>query len=338
MGMNIMEANGEHERHFVTGVVINLMYKLFDPHKTGIIGPRFEHAIRNAMLTVMEAVPGGTFMELVRTQTDIKYVQSILPKVKDPTVRRYWTDQIAQTSDFHKSETLDYIVSKFGPFITNAMMRNIICQSASAFDVRKIMDERKILIVRLNKGALGELNSQFLGLLLVPRILMAAMSRSDVEEEQRPDFYMYVDEFQNYATNDFATILAEARKYHLNLTVANQFVSQMDAEIKSAVFGNVGTKLIFRVGEEDAPFLSTVFQGVFTEQDLLNIDRFNAYVGTMVNNAPVPSFSMDTTKDMAEDERMRDPERADLIAELSKLKYGRSREEVAKEIQKRSNL
>lgn len=338
MGMNIMDARTEDERHFVTGVVINMMYKLFDPHKTGIIGPRFEHAIRNAMLTVMEANPGGTFLELVRTQTDPKYVKELLPKVQDPVVRRYWTDQIAQTADFHKSEVLDYIVSKFGQFVTNKMMRNIICQSQSAFDLRKIMDERKILIVRLNKGALGEQNANFLGLLLVPRILMAAMSRSDVPEEQRPDFYMYVDEFQNFATPDFATILAEARKYHLNLTVANQFMSQMDQEIRDAVIGNVGTKVVFRVGENDAPILTSTFQGVFNESDLLNIDRFNAYVSTMVNNAPVPAFSMDTTKDLDEDARMRDSERAAMIAELSKLKYGRDREEVEMEIQRRSHL
>lgn len=338
MGMNIMDAKTEDQRHFVTGVVINMMYKLFDPHKTGIIGPRFEHAIRNSMLTVMEAVPGGTFMELVRCQTDANYVKELLPKVSDPVVRRYWTDQIAQTADFHKSEILDYIVSKFGRFVTNKMMRNIICQSQSAFDFRKVMDEKKILIVRLNKGALGEENANFLGLLLVPRILMAAMSRSDVPESQRPDFYMYVDEFQNFATPDFATILAEARKYHLNLTVANQFTSQMDAEIKSAVFGNVGTKMVFRVGEEDAPFLSSVFQGTFTEQDLLNVDRFNAYVATMVDNAPVPPFSLDTTKDMDEDARVRSAEVAAMIAELSKLKYGRDREEVEMEINRRSHL
>jgi len=338
MGMNVMDAHTEDERHFVTGVVINMMYKLFDPHKTGIIGPRFEHAIRNSMLTVMEAVPGGTFMELVRCQTDPKYVQSLLPKVSDPVVRRYWTDQIAATSDFHKSEVLDYIVSKFGRFTTNKMMRNIICQSESAFDFRQVMDQKKILIVRLNKGSLGEENANFLGLLLVPRILMAAMSRADVPEDQRPDFHLYVDEFQNFATPDFATILSEARKYHLNLTVANQFLSQMDQEIRDAVIGNVVTKIVFWVGVDDAGALAREFEGVFTDHDLMNIDRFNAYVSTMVNNTPVPPFSMDTTKDMEADARMRSAEVAAMIAELSKLKYGRDREEVEMAITRRSGL
>jgi len=338
MGMNIMDAKTEDERHFVTSVVINLMYKLYDPHKTGIVGPRFEHAIRNSMLTVMEAVPGGTFMEIVRLQTDMRYVQELLPKVKDPVVRRYWTDQIAQTADFHKSEVLDYIVSKFGPFVTNKMMRNIICQSESTFNFRQIMDEKKILIVRLNKGALGEMNANFLGLLLVPKLLMSALSRADVPEDQRPDFHLYVDEFQNFATPDFVTILAEARKYHLNLTVANQFTGQMDPEIKSAIFGNVGTKVMFRVGIEDAPFLAQEFRGVFSEDDLINVDKFNAYVSTMVNNAPVPPFSMDTTKDLEQDAREKNPEVGAMIAELSKLKYGRNREEVEMEINRRSHL
>jgi len=155
-------------------------------------------------------------------------VQELLPKVRDPIVRRYWTDQIAQTPDFHKSEVLDYIVSKFGRFVTDKMMRNIIGQSQSAFNFRKVMDEGKILLINLAKGKIGEENSNFLGLILVPKILVAAMSRQDIPEEQRRDFYLYVDEFQNFATPDFATILSEARKYRLNLVVANQFIGQVE--------------------------------------------------------------------------------------------------------------
>src|SRR3990167_4046326 len=237
MGMNIMEADSEEQKHFVTSSVIWLMYKLYDPHRTGIIGPRFEHAIRNAMLTIMSK-ENNTFVELVRCLTDSKYVEELLPYVKDPVVKRYWTDQIAQTSDFHKSEVLDYIVSKFGRFVTNKTMRNIIGQSKSAFDFRKCMDEGKILLINLSKGKLGEENSSFLGLVLIPKILVAAMSRQEIPEPQRRDFFLYVDEFQNFATPDFATILSEARKYHLNLTVANQFIGQMDEEVKNAVFGN----------------------------------------------------------------------------------------------------
>ncbi|MBI2025878.1 MAG: type IV secretion system DNA-binding domain-containing protein, partial [Candidatus Levybacteria bacterium] len=227
MGLNMLEAQTEQEKHYIVSSIVGLMYKLYDPNKTGIIGPRFEHAIRNAMLTVMSE-PGATFIEVVRALTDSSFVQELLPKVSDPIIRRYWTDQIAQTNDFHKSETLDYIVSKFGRFVTNKMMRNIIGQSYSSFDFRKAMDEGKILLVSLSKGKIGEENASFLGLVLVPKILVAAMSRQDIPEEQRRDFYLYVDEFQNFATPDFAQILSEARKYRLNLVVANQFIGQMD--------------------------------------------------------------------------------------------------------------
>src|SRR3989337_2790103 len=329
LGMNMLESQTEQEKHFVATYIVGLMYKLYDPHKTGIIGPRFEHAIRNAMLTVMSE-PGNTFVEVVRVLTDSRFVQELLPKVSDPVVRRYWTDQIAQTADFHKSEVLDYIVSKFGRFVTNRLMRNIIGQSKSAFDIRKVMDEGKILLINLAKGRIGEENSNFLGLILVPRILMAAMSRQDVPEEERRDFYLYVDEFQNFATADFAQILSEARKYRLNLTVANQFIGQVEEEIKNAVFGNVGTVISFRVGVTDANFLQHEFQPTFTESDLINIDRFNAYVKTVVNGEPVVPFSIDLTKDLSLERP--NLKVAEAIKQLSRLRYGADREIVEEDI------
>ncbi len=337
MGLNIMEAQTEDQKHFIVGAIINLMYKLYDPHKTGIIGPRFEHAIRNAMLTVMSE-EGSTFVEVVRVLTDSKYVQELLPKVKDPVVRRYWTDQIAQTSDFHKSEVLDYIVSKFGRFVTNKMMRNIIGQSKSSFDFREVMDTKKILLVNLSKGKIGEENSSFLGLILVPRILMAALSRQNVAMDQRPDFYLYVDEFQNFATPDFAVILSEARKYRLSLVVANQFLGQIDEEVKAAVIGNVGTVISFRVGVSDANFLQSEFQPTFGEGDLTNVDRFNVFIKTIVNNQPQPPFSMDLTRDMEEEERRRNPQLAAQIKELSRLKFGEDVEVVEEVITRRAKL
>ncbi|KKS64437.1 MAG: hypothetical protein UV33_C0026G0009 [Candidatus Daviesbacteria bacterium GW2011_GWA1_42_6] len=257
--MNMLDATTEDEKHFVTANILGLMYKLFDPNKTGIIGPRFEHGVRNAMLTVM-SVPGSTFVEVMRVMQDPEFVKELLPHVTDPMVRRYWTDQIAHTADFHKSEVLDYTVSKFGRFVTNKMMRNIIGQSKSSFDMRQIMDQGKILIVNLSKGRMGEENSNFLGLILVPRILAAAMGRANIPEEQRRPFYLYVDEFQNFATDTFATILSEARKYKLNLVVANQFIGQMADDIKNAVFGNVGTIMSYRVGVTDANFLQHEFE------------------------------------------------------------------------------
>ena len=337
MGLNMLEAYTEEQKHFVVTSIVGLMYKLYDPMKTGIIGPRFEHAIRNAMLTVMSE-KGNTFVEVVRILTDAAFVQELLPKVQDPIIRRYWTDQIAQTADFHKSEVLDYIVSKFGRFVTNKLMRNIIGQSKSSFDFRDIMDQGKILLVNLAKGKLGEENSNFLGLILVPRILISAMSRQSVAEEDRRDFYLYVDEFQNFATPDFAQILSEARKYKLNLIVANQFIGQMEEEVKNAVFGNVGTVVSFRVGVTDANYLQHEYQPTFNENDLINIDKYNAYVKTTVHNEPMKPFSIDLTKDMRMIQEVRNPRIAEAIIQLSRLKYGRSKELVEAEISQRARL
>jgi hypothetical protein len=335
MGFNVMECQNDEQKDFVTSSIINLMYKLYDPYKTGIVGPRFEHSIRNIMLTVMSE-PGATFVEIVRALTDPSYVQSLLPKVADPVVRRYWTDQIAQTNEFHKSEVLDYIVSKFGRFITNTMMRNIIGQSVSAFNFRQVMDQGKILIINLAKGTIGEENSSFLGLVLIPKILIAAMSRQDIPEPERRDFYLYVDEFQNFATQDFAVIMSEARKYHLNLIVGNQFISQMEDDIKNAVFGNVGTICSFRIGISDASFLVNQFKPEFTEHDLMNLPVGDTYLKTMVNNVPQNPFSLYITA-----EEVKTPgnkKMSEMIKKLSSLKYGRPRAIVEADIAKRARL
>lgn len=337
MGLNMLDAQTEEQKDLIVTSIIGLMYKLYDPNKTGIIGPRFEHAIRNAMLTVMSE-PGNTFVEVVRILTDPSFVQELLPKVQDPIVRRYWTDQIAQTSDFHKSEVLDYIVSKFGRFVTNRMMRNIIGQSESAFSFREVMDQGKILLISLAKGKIGEDNSSFLGLILVPKILAAAMSRQDVSQEQRRDFYLYVDEFQNFATPDFGQILSEARKYRLNLIVANQFIGQIEEDVKNAIFGNAGTIISFRVGVSDANYLQHEFQPVFNEADLINVERFHAYVKTLIKGEPTTPFSLDLTRNLEEEKKLENPKVSDLIRELSRLKYGRPRELVEAEVAKRSRL
>jgi len=337
MALNMLEAETEEQKHYVVSSIIGLMYKLFDPHQTGIIGPRFEHAIRNAMLTVMYE-KGSTFVEVVRILTDAAYVQELLPKVQDPIVRRYWTDQIAQTSDFHKSEVLDYIVSKFGRFVTNKTIRNIIGQSQSAFNFRDVMDNKKILLINLSKGKIGEENSNFLGLILVPKILVAAMSRQDMPKEQRQDFFLYVDEFQNFATPDFAQILSEARKYKLNLIVANQFIGQMEEEVKNAIFGNVGSLVAFRVGVTDANYLQHEFQPVFSEADLINVERYNTYIKTIVGGEPVTPFSMDLTRDMTAEKQLSNPRVAELIRELSRLKYGKDAAVVEAEINQRARL
>lgn len=335
MGLNIMEANSEEQKGMIVSNFIGLMYKLYDPHHTGIIGPRLEHAVRNAMLTVM-SVPGATLIETYRCVTDLNFVKDLLPRVSDPIVKRYWTDEIANTNEYHRSETLGYFASKFGRFVTDRMIRNIIGQSKSSFDIREVMDNQKILIINLSKGKLTPENSQFLGLILVPKILTAAMSRQDIPESERKDFYLYVDEFQNFATETFAEILSEARKYRLNLIVANQFINQMEDNVKNAVFGNVGTLVSFRVGVGDASILSHEFKGVFNESDLTNVERFQTYVRSIYHNEPLEPFSMDTTKDLSRE--FKSLELAEKIKELSRLKFGRDVNELEPEIVQRAKL
>ncbi|MBI3887606.1 type IV secretory system conjugative DNA transfer family protein [Candidatus Microgenomates bacterium] len=340
MGLNLMEAHSEQERHMVVTGFIGLLYKLFDPHQTGIVGPRLEHSVRNAMLTVMEAMPEGTLIEVMRILQDPggPFLQELLPRVQDQMVKRFWTEQIAATSEFHKSETLDYIVSKFGRFVTNRLIRNIIGQSKSSFNFREVMDQKKILIINLAKGLIGEENSSFLGSLIVPQILRASLSRQDVPMEKRTPFYLYVDEFQNFATPDFAVILSEARKYGLALTVGNQFMSQIEDDVKNAIIGNVGTIISFRLGVADAQFFSHQFAPTFGESDFLKVEAFTAYVKTLVNNEPVPYFSMNTKPDFDARNKARNPKISEMIKELSALKYGRDVREVEAEIASRSHM
>lgn len=337
IGFNIMEVDKYEEMYQVASSIINLMYKLYDPHRTGMVGSRFEHQVRNAMLTVA-AVPGSTFIEVNRCLTDSKYVQEILPLVKDPIVRRFWTDQMAQTNDFHKSEALDYIASKFGRFITNKMIRNIIGQSKSTLNFREAMDTGKIVFLKLAKGILGEEDSNFLGLILIPKILAAALSRQDMPKEQRRPFNLYVDEFQNFATPDFAQMLSEVRKYGVSLTLANQFISQLDEQVRDSILGNVGTLMSYRVGMQDASILAKEFEPVFNETDLTNVPAQVVYTKTIVNSTPVPPFSMDVGRDLKAEKAQGSPEVSRMVKELSRLKYGKDENEVEQEIEKRSNL
>ncbi|OGY25306.1 MAG: hypothetical protein A2Z11_03030 [Candidatus Woykebacteria bacterium RBG_16_43_9] len=337
LGLNILEAKSEEQKHQIVNNFIHLLYKLYDPKRTGIMGPRLERAIRNVMLTAMSE-EGSTLVEVLRLLTDPGFVKQKLPKVADPLVKRYWTDEVAQTSAFHKSEVMGYFVSKFDRFVTDKLLRNIIGQGRSAFDFRAVMDEGKILLVDLSKGKIGEENSNFLGLVLVPRILVAAMGRVDIPEEERSDFHLYVDEFQNFTTPDFAQILSEARKYHLNLTVANQFIAQIQEEgIREAVFGNVGTLIAFRVGIDDATYLEHQFDPVFKKEDLINNPLGHAYMRLLVNGQPSYPFSMATDWEMMKD-AARNKEVAESIVELSRLRYGCDRGLVEAEISQRAGL
>jgi len=336
LGLNILEAKTEDQKHLIINSFISLLYKLYDPNRTGIIGPRLERAVRNIMLTAMYE-EGNTMVEVLKLLIDPEFAKSKIPLITDDLVRSYWTQELAQTSDFHKSETLGYFVSKFDRFVTDKTMRNIIGQSKSAIDFRKVMDEQKILLVDLSKGKIGEENSNFLGLILVPRILTAAMSRIDVDENARKDFYLYVDEFQNFSTPDFVQILSEARKYRLNLIVANQFISQITEDIKNAVFGNVGTLASFRVGSDDSNYLEQFFEPTFNANDLINNPVGQLYTKLLINGQPSDPFSLSTDWNLiSEQKNQGDSKIAETVKQLSRLKYGRDKLLVEEEIRIRS--
>ncbi|TSA45979.1 DUF87 domain-containing protein [bacterium] len=336
MGLNMLEVGSDEEKDFAVQEMIEIFYKLFPPE---MIGPMFEHNMRNAMLTLMadEKHP-GTIAEIPRMFTDPEFQKYKLQFVKDPVVRAFWEKEMAKTSDFHKSEMLGYLISKVGRFVENEMMRNIIGQSHSGFDFREVMDQRKILLINLSKGKTGEVNSKLLGLIIVSKLQMAALSRADIPEDMRRDFYLYIDEFQNFVTDSLATILSEARKYRLNLTLAHQYINQLVTEkntkIRDAVFGNAGTMVSFRIGVEDAEIMAKEFAPVFNEFDVINIDRFNAYLKLMVNGTVSRPFNMETLPPVKEGSA----EIADAIRRLSKLKHGRARAEVEGDILERTRL
>lgn len=343
LGINLMDFRNEQEKHMIINGMIDLMKKLYDPNNQGIVGPILERAVRNAMLTVMSE-EGSTLVEVLRVITDQEWVnKKWLPLIKDDLVKRYWTDQMAKTSDFHKSETLGYITSKFDRFVTNIAIRNIIGQSKSSFDMRQIMDEGKILIINLSKGLVGEFNAQFLGMLIIPKIISAALSREDIDDENdRRDFFFYVDEFQNFASDDFASILSEARKYRLNLTVANQYIHQLTDKVKEAVFGNVGTLMIARLGPDDAKYLESQFDPYLNANDLMNQPNMHYYM-KMISRGSYPApFSLDPTygkhfPDSGFDIPV-NKDVAELVKQLSRIRYGRDAKMVEEEIRKRAEL
>ena len=328
LGVNVFEYDTPDQKDFLIQETINMLYKLYDPGKTGIIGPRFEHWYRNAALTLMADPNGASFIEIPKVFTDNNYLKNKFKYLKDPAVIDFWTKEMGQTSDYHKSEMLGWFVSKFGAFQTNDMMRNIIGQTESSFNIREVMDEGKILIVNLSKGRVGELNAQLLGMLFVIKFQAAAMSRANMLEAERRDFSLYVDEFQNFSTDSFASILSEARKYRLNLVVANQFIGQLTDEIRDAVFGNIGTMMCYRVGPEDAEFLVKQFEPIFDQRDLVNLPNFNAVMKLLVGGLPSQPFSITALPPLGHEH----PELALAIKQLSAAKFGTPRAQVEADI------
>jgi hypothetical protein len=336
MGLNIFEFHKPEQKDFLIQEAINMLIKLYDPQNQGIIGPRYEHLFRNAAQTVMAGpdpnVTGGTLIDLPKLFNDKEYVAQKLKYVKDQVVLDFWQKEMPaseRSNDF--GEVKSWFVSKFGAFLSNEMMRNIIGQEKSAFNLREVMDKKKIMLVNLSKGKTGELNSKLLGMIFVMQFQAAAMSRADVDASERPDFCLYVDEFQNYATDSFATILSEARKFGLNLIVANQFTTQLTDEIRDAVFGNVGTIISFRVGTQDADALQKVMQPIFDADDLQRVPNGNMVVRTLIKGIPTQPFSMQGLPPLGNENQ----KLVQALIQLSAAKYGRPRAQVEAEIMER---
>ncbi len=335
VGLNMLEFSNPEQMDFAAQEMISIFYKLFPPE---MIGPMFEHNMRNVMLTLMADTDSpGTIADIPRMFTDKEFQKYKVGKLTDPVVRAFWEKEMAQTTDFHKSEMLGYLISKVGRFVENEMMRNIIGQPKSGFNFRQVMDQQKIVLVNLSKGTTGEVNSSLLGLIIVSKMQMAAMSRANLPEAERKDFYLYIDEFQNFITDSIATILSEARKYRLDLIIANQYLKQLvnnnDTKIRDAVLGTVGTLISFKIGIEDAEILAKEFEPVFSAHDIINIEQYNAYVKLLIDNAPARPFNMKTLPPAPSS-----PELASKIKELSRLKYGKPRAVVRDEILERTKL
>ncbi len=330
MGLNLFEFNTPDQKDFLIQEALNMLYKLYDPQHQGIMGPRYEHLFRNAALTIMADPAGGTFVDIPKLFRDPQYVKQKLQYVKDLNVLEFWQKEMPQSQRSNEfGEVVSWFVSKFGAFLSNEMMRNIIGQTKSSFDLRDIMDNHKILLVNLSKGRTGELNSKLLGMVFVMKFQAAAMSRANIPEKDRKDFALYVDEFQNFSTDSFATILSEARKYHLNLIVANQFTTQLTDEVRDAVFGNIGTIVAFRVGQdEDAEALAKRMRPAFEASDLLRMPNYNAAVRTLIGGVPTQPFSLATLPPLGNP----NVHLAEALKQLAAAKYGRPKGVVEKEI------
>jgi len=340
MGLNILEASNPAEMDLASSQATEIFIKLFGDE---IFGPRIQHYFRNACLTLMEDLEeGATLIDVPRIFVDEPFMKYKVKKVTNPVVKSFWQNEYANTGAREREEMIPYFSAKFGPFITNSIMRNTIGQTKSAFNFRKIMDEGKVLLVKLSKGKIGDLNTQLLGLVLVARIQMAAMSRADMPEKDRKDFLLYVDEFQNFATESFCSILSEARKYHLSLVMAHQYINQLvttkfgvtSTQIRDAVFGNVGSLSAFKVGADDAEYLAKEFAPELTEQDVIGISNYKQYVKLNINSTTSRPFSMDTIYDM----KGSNDKVAKIIGEYSRMKYGRKNQFVTEEIAARIGI
>ncbi len=320
IAFNLVEQVDPHLRHLVASGLIGVFQKLW----ADSWGPRLEYILRNAILAILD-YPGSTLLGVVRMLSDKAYRKKVVANIKDPVVKSFWEKEFAGYADKFASEAVSPIQNKVGQFLSSSFMRNIVGQVQSSINMRSVMDEGKILIMNLSKGRIGEDNSALLGAMMITKIQLAAMSRVDIEEKERRDFYLYIDEFQNFSTESFANILSEARKYRLNLIMAHQYIEQLDERVKPAVFGNVGTIIVFRVGAADAEELVREFAPVFTEEDIVNLPKYEMYLRLMIDGIASDPFSAKGMSPLLEEEKTNNVEK---VIESSRQKYATERQVV----------
>ncbi|MDD4351917.1 MAG: type IV secretory system conjugative DNA transfer family protein [Candidatus Gracilibacteria bacterium] len=333
MGLNMLEAHTVEEKDYVALEAMNMMVKMFGEE---IFSPRLQDYFRNGCLTLMDdEEEGGALTDLVRLFTDDTWQRHKVKKVKNPIVRSFWEHQMAATGAREKQEMIPYFAAKFGAFVTNTMIRNIIGQTKSAFDFDDVMNNSKILIVNLSKGDTGEINSSLMGTIIVNKLQMAALRRSKMPQAERKDFFLYVDEFQNFITESIESILSEARKYRLSLNIAHQYIDQLidtknkNEKIKDAVFGNVGSMMCYKISAKDAEYMAKEMAPVFSEQDLINLDKFKAVLKLSIEGQPSRPFNISPPNPGLE---KGNPKIKEVVKQISRLKYGRDRDFVNKEI------
>jgi hypothetical protein len=338
IGLNMLEANTPQEMDFAASEMITIFYKLLpDP---SMAGPMFEHYMRNALLALMaDQNNPGTLVELARLFTDKDFRREKLTHVKDIMVKDFWEREYeASQKGSNGADMLSYVISKTGRFVENAMMRNIIGQAQSGINFRQVMDQKKILLINLSKGKVGEVNSNLLGLIAVSKLQMAALARADMPEDQRQDFYLYIDEFQNFITDSISVILAEARKYKLNLIMGHQYIAQLspggDSKVKDAIFGNVGNIISFRIGVDDSEVIAKQLAPEVSEYDVMNIEKFNAYTRLLIDNTATDTFNMHCFPLPGAG----NPGVVGPLKDISRTRYGRDISVVEREIVERSKI
>lgn len=328
IAFNILESVDPTHRHLVASGLIAVFKKIW----ADSWGPRLEHILRNTILALIE-YPGSTLLGVTRMLVDKVYRKKVVDHLTDPIVKAFWRDEFASFNDKFRSEAVSPIQNKIGQFLSSSIIRNIVGQPKSTIDMREIMDNGKILLLNLAKGRIGEDNAGLLGAMMITKIQLAAMSRIDIPEQQRRDFILYVDEFQNFATESFASILSEARKYRLDLVIAHQFIEQLDETVQAAVFGNVGSIICFRVGAADAEFLAKEFTPVFEEPDLLNLTKYDIYLKLMIDGVASEPFSATGLPPVGSPDNL-----AEKIISVSRERYAKSKTIVEDKIARWSGM